>query len=480
MDLDINPFNIHNLSSRNVLLGKNGCGKSHVLKHLHQKLRGREGFGTVRYVSPERGGLLNYEANIEQSIANDVNWIGNVRNRNQSENFRQQSVTLFRRLEMMVLREIEREHQLPGYVPKTFQTTIESLNTLLDRVSLQRDNAKGFLILDRQSGQPVGTEAVSSGESELISLGIEFLAFAKEAVPDRVNLLLVDEPDVHLHPDLQDRLSRFLLDCFRDTPVTIILATHSTALLGGLAEDPDTHVAFMRRGGTDLHFDPVTAVDRAILPIFGAHPLSNIFNQAPILLVEGEDDERIWQQAVRSANGAIRLYPCVVEGIGGFTEYETEVNNIIESVYDDAIGYSLRDRDLDPEEIDDIGHISRMRLSCRAAENLMLSDDVLRLAGVDWTALQERINTWIATNVSHQYFGAMHAFVQEGCIRKDHDLKPIRNILIGLMSNKAWEVLVGQAIARLARREAVEAQSENSLSNYLGQKVCQELLGLAQ
>jgi ABC-type multidrug transport system ATPase subunit len=147
---------------------------------------------------------------------------------------------------------------------------------------------------------------VSSGETELISLGIEFLEFTKESAPGKDNILFVDEPDVHLHPDLQDRLAKFIVEVLRDKPVTLVLATHSTALLTSLAEATEARVAFMRRKETSLSFSPISDIDRAILPIFGAHPLSNVFNNAPALLIEGEDDERVWQQAVRSAQGKIR------------------------------------------------------------------------------------------------------------------------------------------------------------------------------
>jgi hypothetical protein len=70
----------------------------------------------------------------------------------------------------------------------------------------------------------------------------------------------------------------------------------------------------------------------------------------------------------------------------------------------------------------------------------------------------------------------MAVFIDGGFQRKDHDLKSIRNILIGLVSNKPWEVLVGQAIAALANTEG--QASPGSLKDYLGSKVCERLLGL--
>ena len=132
-----------------------------------------------------------------------------------------------------------------------------------------------------------------------------------------------------------------MINTLKDARVTLILATHSTALLAGLAEIEDVHVAFMKRKQTDLVFKKITDIDRTILPMFGAHPLSNVFNQAPIFLVEGEDDERIWQQAIRSSRGKISVFPCVINGNRNFLEFETEVNNIISSIYDNARGFSL-------------------------------------------------------------------------------------------------------------------------------------------
>lgn len=477
IDIVANGFELRTLSNINVILGKNGCGKSFMMKQLEAGIGGASEFGLVRYISPERGGTLLYEPGIDQTLAVDPDWLRNNRRANQSSNFRQQSATLFRRLELMVLREIEEKHTSADYVPVHFQDTIDKINLLLDRVQLARDNAKAFRIVVKDTGAEAQPAEISSGESELISLGIEILTFIKESVSGKQNILFVDEPDVHLHPDLQDRLARFTIDVLQDQPVTLVLATHSTALLAGLAESEDTAVAFKLRGMSSLSFKAVTNVDRSILPIFGAHPLSNVFNQAPILLVEGEDDERIWQQAVRSGNGKVRVFPCVAGSVTLLSEFENEANHIIRAVYDDAKGYSLRDRDTGPEGIDDLGDIVRMRLSCRAAENLMLTDDVLGRAGVTWGEFQRTIQSWVAANKTHRYHEEMQAFMESGFDRKNYDLKNIRMILTGLMSTKPWEVLVGQSIAALANGSG--ANAEGSLRYFLGAKVCRELLGLS-
>src|SRR5262249_23602070 len=149
-------------------------------------------------------------------------WIDDQRRRNQSPNMRQQSATLFRRLELLVLREIERDHRKPDYLPRNFVEVVDKLNILLERVRVERDEISAFRIVNRDNNQEASANDLSSGESELISLGIEFLTFVRESISDKNNLLFVDEPDVHLHPDLQDRLAQFVMDAIRDKPVTIV------------------------------------------------------------------------------------------------------------------------------------------------------------------------------------------------------------------------------------------------------------------
>jgi ABC-type multidrug transport system ATPase subunit len=469
-------FPLRGVEQRTDILGKNGCGKSYVLKRAEQELRTLGTMGKIRYISPERAGTLKYDPGIDNQIGNSPSWINDTRRRNQSENFKQQSAALFRRLEILVLREIERDHTMPAYQPKTFATTVNKINALLDRVEIRRSDA-GFEIFERDTGNQAPPEQISSGESEIISLAIEFLSFVHESEPTKMNFLLVDEPDVHLHPDLQDRLAQFISTEVSAKHITIILATHSTALLSSLSRDRKSRIAFMRSGDKELRFADVNEIHQRILPMFGAHPLSNVFNQNPILLVEGEDDERIWQQAVRSSRGEIRAFPCVVDNVDRLHEFETQANNIIESVYDDARGFSLRDRDQHPEEIDDIGHIVRMRLHCRAAENLLLSDDVLALAGSDWSILQDRLRKFVLESAHHPYHAEVKAFVDDGLDRLGADIKRIRNVLVGLFSDKPWEVLVGQAIAGLKLGRGLTGP--DSLREYLGRKVCRELLAIA-
>ena len=403
-------------------------------------------------------------------------WLSDTRRHNQAQQFRQQSAAQFRRLELLFLREMESTPALRADPAVMFNNVLDRINGLLDRVRLERGDPS-FKLIDRKSNAVVTPQDISSGESELISLGMECLVFERECVPGKANFLLIDEPDVHLHPDLQARFARFIEDLAASSKFSLFIATHSTALLGAMSEDSDTRLAFMRSGDVDITFSPVGDTHRKVLPVFGAHPLSNVFNQAPVLLIEGEDDERIWQQAVRSAQHALKIYPCSVEGTSGLGPFEEEVAKILESVYDSAIGYSLRDRDLGQSEIDDLGPVKRMRLHCRSAENLLLTREVLDQLGLSWETLVTRIEEWLEKNTGHPHYAAMRAFQESGFDRLTADLKDVRNDLVGLMgSNKPWEVLVGQSIARLVGKP--KTTDPHSLAAFLGARVCDLVLRL--
>jgi hypothetical protein len=184
------------------------------------------------------------------------------------------------------------------------------------------------------------------------------------------------------------------------------------------------------------------------------------------------------RQTVRSANGGVSLYPVAVDGVSNLAAFEHEVARILESVYDNAVGYSLRDRDEAPAEINDVGPIKRFRLNCRAAENLLLSDDVLARANLNWDELKQRLNSWIEGNAQHPHYDAIKAFATAGFDRKNADLKDIRNDLVGIMgSNAPWEILVGKAIAALVNGQGLTG--DDSLTKYLGVSLCGLLRGSA-
>jgi predicted ATPase len=132
VNLTFADYELNGLAEINVVLGKNGCGKSTLLKLFDTHLMGEE-VGLVKYITPERGGLLMYQPGIEQSITSDKNWMPQTRRVNQLDQFRQQSMAQYRRLESLIHREFEDRGE-----PANFALYLEQLNGLLDNIRLRR------------------------------------------------------------------------------------------------------------------------------------------------------------------------------------------------------------------------------------------------------------------------------------------------------------------------------------------------------
>lgn len=261
-----------NLGRINIIVGKNGCGKSTLYKKLDAGLPKDEYH--IRYITPERGGNLNYDAGVEQSLNANTNYLPSTRRVNQFNQFRQQSVAQFKKLEILALRQIEKDLEIRKG-DYTFDSVIDEINVLLDNIEISRTNT-GFSIHLKNGGPEIKPEKISSGEAELISLAIECKAFEKECIHGKYNFLLLDEPDLHLHPDLQSRFADYVNKLASNELFQGLIATHSTSLIAALSTAEDSRIAFMTFGDHKMSFTPISEILSKILPVFGAHPLSNV------------------------------------------------------------------------------------------------------------------------------------------------------------------------------------------------------------
>ncbi len=170
--IEAGGYKLQNCGRINILFGKNGCGKSTTLKAFINYLRGKSGL--IRYVPPERGGILSYQANIEQNMGSNPNWEYNERNKNQFGQFREQTVILFKDLRSTIsfqLEEYIKERKKEGGENVSieecerlfFDKYVTAINALLDNIEI-RPYKSSFQIYLKGANTEVNSGAISSGE----------------------------------------------------------------------------------------------------------------------------------------------------------------------------------------------------------------------------------------------------------------------------------------------------------------------------
>lgn len=474
---------ITGLNKLNIILGKNGCGKSRLLRTIRDSKTNLKEVEKIVYVTPERGGVFEFNSGVDDQFNKNPNYLNSLRTTNQTANYRQQTASLFNALELSVLRELESKALKSGLSKSdakehSFEKYLEKINSLLENIKVETDSKKTISIIDKLTEQKLTPASISSGEAEMISLAPEIIYFFEVEAGEGQSILLIDEPDSHLHPDLQHKFLIFLKELLKEHDnVQVILTTHSTCFLYKSHEDDNTSVSFMDKDTENIKFEQPSDTTNSILPVFGAHPLSKIFNELPVLLLEGEDDVRIWQQVVRSSQGRVKLYPCSVGSIDKLDQFELEAKKIIKALYDDGRGFSLRDADKNVgKDISDNLPIIRMRLNCRNSESLLLSKEVLDKCKKSKDEVVENLKQWLKESPGHQYCEPVRNFLVD-CDFQKGDIKDFRYTILQILEvKKPWEVLIGQTISENLNDAKKLLAKDDSIFNFLGDKVVKNLL----
>ncbi|RWX44631.1 AAA ATPase domain-containing protein [Candidatus Electrothrix aarhusensis] len=66
---------------------------------------------------------------------------------------------------------------------------------------------------------------------------------SEEGQQDNLRILLIEEPEAHLHPQLQIRFLRFLEEKAKETGIQVIVTTHSPVLASSVSLDTTVHLA---------------------------------------------------------------------------------------------------------------------------------------------------------------------------------------------------------------------------------------------
>lgn len=465
-----------------VLVGKNNSGKSWLLKSIYQKLQGNtEPFG-VYYVSPERFGALERNTNLEDASFSNTLARDQEKLKNQSNDFITEAISKFNGL-------IAQLNRSPKKTKKIRDIFLENLNNKIPSIIFSyTDSTESTPFHFKINNKYINpnSDKFSSGTNQIIALmtSVMYFLYSNKYTKDAV--LLLDEPDVHIHSDLQTEFVYFLTEITKNTKHKIIIATHSSSIISGFTLLNNAYIATRDDINLKVDFYKIDGYVKNLLPSLGSHSLSHTFNKSPILLVEGEDDELVWQHAIRNSgqNKLIKFHIINTESKDEMKKYEKLISNIASKLFDSPKVYEIRDSDNTQGVLDDIDFIKRSKLNCHEIENLILSNEVLAELGYSsytdaLVKLKSEYNTCrLQNNTNHdstcKICKVITDLANDTFDRFTVDLKGSENTILPILKPEnrlSWEILVGKSIGKNILNKSSLITTEGSIYNMLGDKI---------
>jgi len=102
--------------------------------------------------------------------------------------------------------------------------------------------SKKIIFTDAEGGE-ISLNELSTGEKQII-YRVGYIL--KNLGNIKGGVILIDEPEISLHPTWQSKLKDFLLEIFKDSDVQIIIATHSPYIFKNLNEDNEVCIKIDR------------------------------------------------------------------------------------------------------------------------------------------------------------------------------------------------------------------------------------------
>lgn len=155
------------------------------------------------------------------------------------------------------------------------------------------------------------------GYNNLLFMACELLLLGQER--DTLPLLLIEEPEAHLHPQLQLRLIEFLQDQTSsavERPVQVILTTHSPTLASKVKLE---HLCILGSGAAFPLAEERTLLsrtDRRFLERFLDVTKANLFFARGVLIVEGDAEALLLPTLARMLGRDLTQYGVSVVNVG--------------------------------------------------------------------------------------------------------------------------------------------------------------------
>ncbi len=459
---------IRNLKGINILLGKNGTGKSSFLRNLYQT-----DYRNYYLIVPERGGS---EMTYNSSYADQENNEDQKKQSRQRNFDRDYRIRVVSRASMILNR--------GGYLLysgiKTSNLCFQDISNLFRiflpefKVEFSTEipyNLKIYREDELGNYQDItSADQVSSGEAEAFSLATDIIT-QSILWEDEEKILLIDEPDTHLHIDLENRFAIFINEIRNQFNLQVIIATHSNSLVASLlnvSEDVGI-ICFDTKQETistiplsqNRIFANLLSIDLSLAVILGKK----------ILIIEGNDDFLVWNQAIRSQN--LENLALIQANGNDIYDYKKNAEKILKVVLDTPTqrGVTLLDKDNqnDPQN-NPADILPYLRLQCYSLENLFFTNEVLHYIKEDLDLERELLD--LQNNLSNPDEKSAIS-----CIINDKQFTKIPKELVHKVcqkidpysSSRDWRIILGKVLGK--------SRPSGELATFLGKDLVNYIWG---
>ena len=458
-------WKLENLTEVTVLFGRNGSGKSVMLRSWRD-----QSIDNVHYVTPERTGEMDLQP---QYMREELEPTGrkNASSRNYMPEYRRRIVARIQAY-FMSRGNYRGEDMVPG-APQHIEGFVNSLLTDFN-LTITGSAVLPYELTRVENDEIIqNVDQLSSGEAQLVTMGLDILTIASmwEISKQQNRIILIDEPDAHIHPDLQVRFADFVFQIAEHFQLQVVVATHSTSQLAALGQFGGNRasVIYLNRKKLNYRAQTFGTVQKELSACLGGHVLMGPLFGAPILLVEGDDDYRIWSQVPRHHIANFSVIPSNGDEM---KQYQKTLEQIFASLRENddiPCGYALIDNDKPlptPNEHNPQKNIKYLQLVCHESENLYLSNEVLSDMKTTWDEAKLKIK-----ESANKYGEKAEDLLSSVDLwdRKNADIKSIINQIAQIIDPKSlqWTVRLGRVLGKEKPQGQIAEFLSNSVVNAL-------------
>jgi putative ATP-dependent endonuclease of OLD family len=208
---------------------------------------------------------------------------------------------------------VEARSQIDSHLKRVSLSGGEVTSSIQVSGSTAPESVRLRRLLEKLDLQLGGSGKLGLGSNNLLFMACELLLLAQE--DEGLKLLLIEEPEAHLHPQRQLRVMKYLQDQAKERCIQIIVTTHSPNLASAIDLDNMVMVRNARAYPLSAGYTELDSSDYGFLKRFLDATKANLFFASGVMIVEG-DAENV-------------LVPTLANIIGrDFTEHGVSIVNV--------------------------------------------------------------------------------------------------------------------------------------------------------